>query len=236
MSNQDPYESLKVILSSDFHSGKQRKKPADHPLVITLSRDYGALGEQVAEKLHECLGLPVYQDEILDLVAQKAKVDKFLFKPHDESVACGISSFIYSLIHGTPGDMQTYRRALYDVVLDLAGKDAIIIGRGGHLILSGKKVFRLRIVGSKKPCAERVAAELNISHGEAEHKVVEVNRMRHASMEVLFKGHFPEYSLNHAANFDLILNTDHITPEGAVPVILMAMRQAGFKPTHSGTS
>lgn len=234
MSNQDHYECLKATLISDFHAGRQHKKPADNPLVITLSRDYGAQGEIIAEKLHECLGLPIYQDEILSRVAQKAKVDKFLFERHDELVAGGVSSFIYSLIHGAPADMQTYRRALYAVVLDLASKDGVIIGRGGHLILSGKKVFRLRIVGSRKQCAERVAAELNISYGEAEQKVAEVNRMRHASMGVLFKDRFPEYSLNHAANFDLIINTDHITPEGAALIILMAMRQAGFEPVEPG--
>lgn len=228
MPHQDPYAYVKAILTSEMHEEKRYKNAQKQPLVITLSRDYGALGEAIAEKLHDCLGLPVYQNEILERVAQKAKVDKSLFEHHDEKVASEISTFINSLIYGAPADMQTYRRTLYDVVLDLAGKGGVIVGRGGHLILSGKRVFRLRIVGSKKVCAERVAAELNIPFAEAERKVAEVNRIRSASIMGLFKAQFPDCSLDCAANFDLVINTDHISAEGAVPIILVALRQAGF--------
>lgn len=234
MLHADPYDFIKAILTHDTHVERKHLKEKNNQLVITLSRDYGAEGEKIAEKLHECLGVPIHQNEILDKVAQKAKVDKFLFEQHDENVAGGISSFIHSLIHGTATDMQTYRRALYDVVLELARHSGIIVGRGGHFILSGQKIFRLRIVGSQKNCAERVAAELNIGLDVAERKVADINHKRATSIKALFADRFPSADLNNAANFDLIINTDHISAEAAVPIILLALRQAGFAPALSG--
>jgi len=232
----DPLAYLQTLLSKDFVSAqyaKNHEKKERQPLVITLSRDYGALGETIAKQLAECLGIPVYDQEMLELVSQRAKTDKFYFQHHDEQVDAGITSFLYSLVSGSPATLNSYRRHLYEAVLDVARKDCLIIGRGAHLILSGKKVFRVRIVGTKVVCAQRIAEELNIPINEAEQTVFEINDKRHKSIMNLFSEHFKHCSLEHATNFDLVINTDHIPADGAMPVILMAMQQSGFDLTGS---
>jgi cytidylate kinase len=228
MSCTDPYTFLKALIARDEAEAHARPPQVRAPLVITLSRDYGAGGEAVARKLAECLGLPVYDREILERVAQKARVEPFKLEPQDENVSAGVSTFLYSVLTGTAGEMQTYRRALYETVLELAQKDCLLVGRGAHLILSGKKVFRVRIVGSRLVCAKRVAGETSIPLLEAERLVYEINTKRHKSIQNLFGDSFEHCSLEFAKNFDLIVNTDHISPESAVPVILLAMQQAGF--------
>lgn len=227
----DPLTHLQALISKDFAAaqyamGKEKKER--EPLVITFSRDYGALGETIAKKLAECLGIPVYDQEILDMVAKRAKTDQFYFRPHDEQADAGISSFLYSLVTGSTATLKSYRRNLYDAVLDVAARDCLIIGRGAHLILSGKKVFRVRIVGSKLVCAHRIAEEFNIPLSEAEQTVHEVNNKRHKSIMSLFSKNFEHCSLEHAINFDLVINTDHISTDGAMSLILLAMQQSGF--------
>lgn len=225
----DPYAFLQTILTKDFKAGTHARKAGEQQrLIITLSRDYGALGETIAQKLAQCLGIPVYDQEILDMVAQKAKVDRFKFERHDENVSAGISTFLYSLLTGTAGDLQTYRRNLYDVVMELAQQDCLLIGRGAHLVLSGNPVFRLRIVGSKLVCAKRVADEYGISLLEAERKVYEVNNKRHRAILDLYADSFEHCSLEHAKNFDLVINTDRIHSDNAVIIALTAMQQLGF--------
>lgn len=225
----DPYTFLNLLLTKESAAGVFARKGAEaDPLVITLSRDYYAGGELIARKLAECLGLPLYDQEILDLVAQKAKVERFKFEPHDENVSAGISTFLYSVLTGSAGELQTYRRNLFDVVLQLARKDALIVGRGAHLILNEKKVFRLRIVGSRLVCAKRLAEETGLPMLEAERKVYEINNKRHKSVQQLFGDSFEHASLEFAKNFDLVINTDHITPDNAVSIVLLSLRQAGF--------
>jgi cytidylate kinase len=228
MATHDPYIFLKTLIAKDEAEAYARVSKVQAPLVVTLSRDYGAGGEMVAQKLAEYLGIPVYDREILDRVARKAKIDTFKLESHDESVSAGVSTFLYSVLTGTAGDMRTYRRALYEVVAELAQKDCLLVGRGAHLILSGKKVFRVRIVGSKVVCAKRVAEESGLPLPEAERKVYEVNNKRHKSILNLYSDSFEHCSLEYAKNFDLVINTDHISAENAVPVILLGMRQAGF--------
>jgi cytidylate kinase len=229
MSFLDPLSYLKALIAKDFESPRhQNISKGEETLVITVSRDYGAGGEEIARELAGCLGIPIYDQEILDMIAERAKINSFYFKPHDENVSAGISTFIYSLLGGTGGDLTTYRRYLYDVMLDLAKQDCLLMGRGAHLILQEKKCFRLRIVGSHFICAERIARELSISLSEAKQNVREINDKRHKSILQLFSDNFAYPSLEHTTNFDLILNTDHIPPHGALPIILMALQQAGF--------
>jgi len=228
MASTDPYTFLKTLIAKDEAEAYARKREAHTPLVVTLSRDYGARGEAIAAKLGECLGIPVYDREILERAAEKVKVEAFKLESHDENVEAGVSTFLYSLLTGTGGEMQTYRRGLYEAVLGLAKQDCVMVGRGAHLILAGRKVFRVRIVGSKVVCAGRVAAETGMSLEEAKHKVYEINNKRHKSIQNLFEDCFEHCSLEFAKNFDLIINTDHIAPENAAPIILLAMQQAGF--------
>jgi hypothetical protein len=227
----DPLSYLQAVLSKDYTAAKYResKKKSEHEaLLVTLSRDYGAEGEVIAKELAECLKIPLYDSEILDLVAKRGKTDKFFFEHHDEQSHAGLSTFLYSLVSGTTATLQNYRRYLYDVILDLAKKDGLIIGRGAHLVLTGKRVFRVRIVGSKTICAGRIAKELGIPQLAAEQKVFEINNKRHQSVKNLYDDSFKHCSLEHATNFDLVLNTDNLPASGAVAVILLAMQQAGY--------
>ena len=232
MPTSDPYTFLNLLLTREAatEAVAARHSHEPEPLIITVSRDYYSGGEQIAHKLAECLSLPVYDREILDLTAKQARVERFKFEQHDESTcaSAGVSNFLYSLLTGSTGDIHSYRRSLYEIVLQLARKDALIVGRGAHLILTGKKVFRLRVVGSRLVCAKRLAEETGIPLLEAERKVFEINNKRHKSVQQLFGDSFEHASLEFAKNFDLVINTDHITPDNAVPIVLLALKQAGF--------
>ena len=88
MPGQDPLGYLKALLSKDFESEKyQSAKTKPHhespPLVITVSRDYGALGEEAVQELSKCLQLPVYDKEILERIAKITKTDKYFVEKHD---------------------------------------------------------------------------------------------------------------------------------------------------------
>jgi len=169
---QDPLNYLQTLLAREYGSeqylhlrSREGHKEKREPLIITVSRDYGALGEAIAEQLSSYLGIPVYDQEILEKVAKRAKTDKFYFKAHDEQSSAGLTTFLYSLVSGASATLQDYRRHLFEVVAEAAHKDCIIIGRGAHLILADRKIFRVRVVGSKLICAQRIAEEYRRAYG-----------------------------------------------------------------------
>lgn len=231
MTSTDTLNFLESLLAKDFKADPHRRqhKKRSEPLVITLSRDFGAGGEKLAAELAGFLGIPVYDKEILDRVAQKAKIDKIHFEHHDEQTEARISDVLYGLVFGTAATRHDYRRALIEVVTELAQQDCIIVGRGAHLILAGRKVFRLRVVGTRLACGERVAAELGIDQADAERLVFETNNKRHKSIQTLYGDLYDQCSLEHATNFDLVLNTDHIPAGNATPTVLVAAHQFGFE-------
>ncbi len=231
MPNNDCLTYLKAILSKDIEAMRYQseKKRADKPpLVITISRDCGAGGELIGAELSRYLGIPVYDQEIMRLIAERSKTSEFHVEPHDEQVTSGWTSFIFSTLTGTNSNAALYRRYLYEVVTDLSQQDCILIGRGAHLILGSQPVFRLRIIASPDTCAERIADEAEIDLGTAAKRVKETNSKRHQSIQALFSDIDKKCSLDNAHNFDLVINTDHIPPEEAAPLILIGLRQAGF--------
>lgn len=228
MSANDPYTFLKTLITTEELRAQSRSHQPQPPLIVTVSRDFGSRGDDIAHALAERLAIPLYDKQILERAAARAHVDPARFEGLESFQSSGVSSFIFSLLSGSGGDLQTYQRALFEAVLELAQRDCVLVGRGAHLILSGKRTFRVRIVGSRMICAKRVSEELGIPLEAAERKVYEINNKRHKSIECLFKDSYEHCSLNYAKNFDLILNTDRISVEGAVPVIMIAMQQAGF--------
>lgn len=233
MPSQDPLVFLQALLAKDFASQPHPQTQEDRagaraPLVITLSRDYGSLGEEVAQRLAQCLEIEVFDQEILNRVSKRAKTDKFHFQGHDEQTSAALTSFLYGLISGTSGTLQDYRRHLGEVVADIARTNGIIIGRGAHLILGAGKAFRIRVVGSRLVCAQRIANEFKLPLAQAEQKVMSVNNQRHKSVVELYGQSFERCSLEYAENFDLTLNTDRISVDGAVAIIVLAIKEAGF--------
>jgi cytidylate kinase len=228
MAGTDPYTFLKTMLEVDEAKMAARPGKSRPPLVITVSRDYGAGGDEIARMLAEQLGIPLYDRQILEIAAHKAGIDPIRFAELDDCRSSSVSNFIFSLLTGSGASLESYRRALFEAVIELARKDCVLLGRGGHLILSGKRTFRVRIVGSRMVCAKRIAEEMGLPLDAAERKVYEINNKRHKSIENLFKDSYEHCSLNYAKNFDLTINTDRIAAPSVVPIVMLAMQQAGF--------
>ncbi len=228
---EDPLVFLQSLLTKEFgRVAKSGGANAAHPspLIITVTRDYGALGEEIAQRLAAVLQIPCFDQEIQELLAERAKIDKVEIARFDEQDPDLMSAFLYNLLSGSIATMEIYRHYLREVLDEVTRQDCLIIGRGAHLILRSKPVFRLRIVGSHVMCTHRIAAQEKLTVLAAGQKVVDVNHKRQKSIAAMFNEVHGHAGIEEAKNFDLIINTDHLTVEAAIPIILLALRQFGF--------
>jgi hypothetical protein len=193
------------------------------PPLVTLSRDYGAQGERIAERLAARLGVEVHDHSLIDAVARHSGSDPRLMAELDEKVAHLRDAWVLALLTNQPILNQTYRSHLVNILLALTETGGVIVGRGAHVVLAGKAVLRVRIVGSLEACARRVAEDEKISLEEARRKVEDTNHERSRFVWEQFHSR-----LNEAVNFDLILNTDHIPADAAVELVLAAMAARGL--------
>jgi hypothetical protein len=191
--------------------------------VVTVSRGYGALGKETAQALADILGVRCCDRIILQEVARRANVDVELVKRLDEHVTNIGSDWWRTLFRGKSYPQERYLHHLVKVVLNIATRGGVIVGRGAHLILGPKRCFRVRIVGSLEKCAERISVREGIDIEAARRRVEQVDQERADYLNELYG-----VSAGDSSNFDLVLNTDRFTVNEAVALILDAMRQAGY--------
>lgn len=213
------HSAIQALLSStvlDPHH--EMHKPA-RP-VITLSRDHGALGRQVALGLSQRLGVPVYDREILDKVAERLDTDPQTLKMLDECVARARDMWLVRLFTGKELTEDAYRTQLVNVILSLGRVGGIILGRGANVILSTSCALRVRITASPEVCLQRVMARHHLGEAEARAQIDEINANRGRFVWELFHRRNSD-----ATSFDLVINTDRFADaEPVVDLIEQAYR------------
>jgi cytidylate kinase len=214
---------IKSIINADVYSGhKHDKKKA--PPVVAMYRDYGAGGDHIARRLAKILGVHIYDQEILDSVANAAGVDKELMAQLDDKVRHDRSVWVRGLFTTNTAYPENYRHHLVNVILGIAQNGGIIMGRGAHIILSDRKVFRVRVIGSPERCAERIAKREAMGIDSARVKVASINKERGEFLWNMFHERANDPSL-----FDLIINTDKFdSTRAAADLIMVAMLSMGF--------
>jgi cytidylate kinase len=197
---------------------RQVRKP-----VITVSRTIGSGGDDIARALADRLGVELYGSEIINGIAAEADVSAKLMQTLNEKLD-SVDAWIYSAVFGKHVTRDEYVHFLSTVVRGLYHTGGVIIGRGGHVILAGRDVLRVRIVGSVEACATRISEQDGTSYAEAKRKVQESNKRRGKFVWDLFHSRY-----NDPTNFDLVVNTDYFRKlDDVVEIMLLAVKARGL--------
>ena len=191
--------------------------------VVTVSRGFGSLGKRVAEALADRLEVRCCDRSILEGVAERADVDIKLVERLDENLEHVSSLPWKAFFKGKSFPKERYLHHLVKVVLNIAEKGGVIVGRGAHLILGPDRAFRVRIIGSLDACAQRVAERDQLDIEAARERVVTVNRQRADYLEQLYGE-----GIDDCSDYDIVINTDRFDEQQAVDLILHSMAQTGY--------
>jgi hypothetical protein len=199
----DATKLVETLLKAHMHEGE---RPSGAKPVVTISRDYGSGGREIAALLATRLSVPVYDKELMDAVVEQSGANPHLMAQLDERTRSFWDSWIISMLSGENVLDDNYRRHLAKVVLSIfnTGNGGVIIGRGAHLVLAQQNIFRVRISASPETCTERIAHKLQVSLEEARKEVARINE---------------------PTAFDLTINTDHLSKyEEVAEIIIFAMQ------------
>jgi cytidylate kinase len=215
---------IRTIIDTEFTYKRHKHGGIAHPPVVAMYRDYGAGGDHIARRLSKILGVKIYDQEILDSIANAANVDKELMAELDDKVRHDKSVWVRGLFTTNTAYPENYRHHLVNAVLGIARSGGIIMGRGAHIILSDRHVFRVRVIGSEQRCAERIAKRESMGVESARVKVASINKERGEFLWNMF-----HERANDASLFDLIINTDKFdSTRAAAELIAIAMDAMGF--------
>lgn len=217
---RDAYDALLGFIHTDqahpiIHHDAERRPP-----VVTLARDHGAGGEEIARLTAGRLGVPCYDREILDRIVERAEGDAGLMRSLDEKVPTREGLFLFAAMLGLHDPLTKYQRLLTRVLNAIPFGGGVIVGRGAHYVLQNPQVLRVRIVGSEERCAERL--------GGGEKALAEVRRVNE------LRGRFHKDVFNTdsyaAHHYDLTINTDRLNDFNAVAdLIAAAYKAVAFK-------
>lgn len=194
--------------------------PAKPKPVITLSRQYGAGGHTIAEKLLETLGAEwqVWDRQIIDQIAENAQIRREMVEALDERTQGWIDQFVKNVLGAQVMEIHGYRKHLVQVLLALGQQGhKILIGRGANFVL--RNALNVRLHASVEYRAQAVMRLENIGHEEALRRIQRVDHERAEFTRSVF-----DRDIEDPTGYDMVIQTDTLGIEAAVAAIAAAAR------------
>jgi len=186
---------------------------------ITVSRQLGSGGYDIAQRLGRALGWQVYGREILEYMAEQDAVQRRIYALQDERHESWLESIMNALVPERPFRRDDYFHKLARAILTIArNESAIFLGRGAAFLLPPERGVRVRIVAPLETCVANLAMREGLTLEEAENKVRHEGKER----DNFIRAHFvPEpWAADH---YDLVLNVENVAPDAAQAIILAAL-------------
>jgi cytidylate kinase len=201
---------------------------------VTISREYGSGGGEIAARLARRLGWQLIDHEIVERVAREMGTSTQEAEAQDEQtegvLARALTSAAYldpALMVSAPpeaflSDRDVYRDTVNRVVRAAATRGhVVIVGRGSQVILAQRRdVLHVRIIA---PFEKRVAyvmqrEGLDQHAAQSRIKMKDLDRTRHLEVEY-------DRKPQDAQLYDIVLNISLLDLDSAVEVICFMLQQ-----------
>lgn len=213
-----------IARSQKQKSDKLGTPPKEVQDFVTISRSAGLPGDTLADRLHDRLGWPVFDRDLLRTMAGDDACREQVFSVLDERAEHWLQAFVRGFMQQTFVGREAYFNRLVETVAALSRTaPGIFIGRGVDMILPRHVGIRIRLSASRAYCAAAYAREHNLTPDAAMREIEAVERDRARFIKQNFHV-LPDES----SRFDLIVNMEHISVDEAVDFVLCIMRMRGM--------
>jgi cytidylate kinase len=199
----------------------QRSPKSEQEAVVTISRQAGAGGSEIARRLAEEFKMDLIGRQIIQQVAKSAQMSTRVVEFLDEKSVSRIEALINSMFVSRHLSSDVYFRHLTRVIATIGEHgNAIIVGRGAHLLLPKAKILRLRFIAPRDYRVDHFLKSRNMSLAEAQKYVEQRDADRVGFIEKYFK-----CDPDDPSHFDIVINTEMLGIEGAFRIVSTALRQ-----------
>ncbi|MBN1635884.1 MAG: cytidylate kinase-like family protein [Deltaproteobacteria bacterium] len=194
---------------------------------ITISRNYGCGGIELARSLAEDLGYEYIDKTLVVELARKMHTSEGEISSYEDGTSIPLFRFIStfmtsakvkSILSDDFGyvDEDSYRLALEGLMDDLADRgDVVIVGRGGQCILHDRPdVVHLRLIAPMDYKKKFLASKLGVPKEEAGKMIDHKEQERRRYIKVMFDRDNEEASLYH-----IIMNLALVDQDTAKEII-----------------
>jgi cytidylate kinase len=201
---------------------------------ITISRMYGSGGSEVAERVAEALGWSLFDNAMIDAVAERSGLTRAEVSAQDERVPSMAERVAAALSLASPGMMPpvpsgpietTEERivAVTRLVIEEAVQigPAVFVGRGAQCLLAERSdALHVFCFAPRSTLRAYEMEKSNVGPAEADRRVADINKQR----EHYVKRHWNRNWLAHE-NYHLCINTGWLGLDGAAELVVEAARR-----------
>lgn len=187
-------------------------------MIITIGREHGSNGHDIARALAADLGYTCFDKEIVDTAAENSNFSKEILHSYDEK---RVSPYIVPVPHYL-GLNESFRlnmqvaSAQFDAIRSLADQDnCIFVGRCADYVLRNREnLLRVFIMADEDFRIQTMMKKQNLSEDQARKLIRQVDKDRSS-----YYKYYTDQIWGERENFDLILNSAKTGVDGAVKLI-----------------
>ncbi|MDI6739638.1 MAG: cytidylate kinase-like family protein [Candidatus Edwardsbacteria bacterium] len=217
--------------------------------VITISKEHGAGGKQLAEAIARSLSYELIDKALIAKVAQQAKVGAEKVEKYDQEGYSSLAKYLDNLFLTNP---TLYAPGAFDLPVSASGMvtglyekydffnseqylkltqtaieslyqkgNVVLVGRGGQVLLAGKPgCLHLRLAAPCEARIKRMTAKLDITEKEA----AEIIHKRDKSRASYIRDYYGK-DWNDAALYHLVINTAMWNEQQVAALVQAAVKQ-----------
>jgi cytidylate kinase len=191
---------------------------------ITLSRQAGIGGTEIAQSIAGELGWTVLDRELVDGLARELELDPHRLELIDEKRTNWFRDTLLNLLDSKLVLQSSYVSRIGKIMALAAHSGrVVIVGRGGHLLLPRDKGLSVRIVARRAWRVNRVSVQANLEQDAAARIVDSLDAERADFLHRNFKN-----DPDDATSYDLIVDVSTLGARLAVSLICTAARLKGL--------
>ena len=214
--------TIEAIVEEQAHRWQLRREDQvaeTHRPVVTVSRQHGARGGEVARALAAELGLDLFDREIIQRIAESTHLSERVVASleTDRDVLTDWLASMATSNYLSPAEFRYHLSQVVGAIAQHGG--ALILGRAAHLVLGPCGALRVLVVAPVEARVRTIAERDGVDEREARRRIVAVEAERKAFLLKHFHADFAD-----PATFDVVVNTAVLGVAGSCAAIRTAVQ------------
>lgn len=187
-----------------------------HQMIISIGREFGSGGHEIAEKLAEKYGIPMYDSNLLTNVSEKLNVHLDVVKRLDEKPKNIFLSRTEKGLSSSPE--HNVAQFQFDFLKEkaAAGESFVVVGRCAETVLKEYEgLITIFVHADKDMKIKRIMETENVSEKKALLMIRETDKKRK-----VYHNSYSDFKWGKAKGYDITISSSKMGIDGTVDVLV----------------